>query len=289
MTAPPGTLWVVGTPIGNLADITLRAVETLRSVARIVAEDTRRTRALLSHLGIEKKPLTSLEAHASERRIAALVEKLLEGESVALVTDAGMPGVSDPAARVVRAAAAQGVCVRVVPGPSALTAGVALSGLVEGPFRFFGFLPRRGGARATALASIAEGSEPSVLFEAPGRVQVLLDELAGSCPERPVALCRELTKLHEQTLYGSAAELAARGEPFRGEVTLVVGAAPRENTPKQLEHDLDESIVAALCRGTSPRTLTEELTRATGLPRRAVYARVLALRDQRTKRQPISS
>jgi len=288
LTAPFGTLWVVGTPIGNLGDITLRAVETLRSVARIAAEDTRRTRGLLTHLGIEKKPLSSLEAHASERRISALVERLLEGESIALVTDAGMPGVSDPAARVVRAAAAQGVSVRVVPGPSALTAAVALSGLVEGPFRFFGFLPRRGGARAAALASIAEGGEPSVLFEAPGRVQALLDALAANCAERPVALCRELTKLHEQTLYGSAAELAARGEPFRGEVTLVVGAAPRERAAKPLEHDMDESIAAALSRGTSPRTLTDELTRTTGLPRRAVYARVLALRDERKKRPPIS-
>jgi len=288
LRAPVGTLWVVGTPIGNLADITLRAVDTLRSVVRIAAEDTRRTRALLTHLGIEKKPLTSLEAHASERRISALVDKLVQGESVALVTDAGMPGVSDPAARVVRAAAAQGIPVRIVPGPSALTSAVALSGLVEGAFHFFGFLPRRGGARASALTSIAEAGEPSVLFEAPGRVQALLDELAASCPERPVALCRELTKLHEETLYGTATELAARGEPFRGEVTLVVGAAPRQSAAKPMEGDMDERIAAALSEGTSPRTLADELTRTTGLPRRTVYARVLLLRDQRVKSQPIS-
>jgi 16S rRNA (cytidine1402-2'-O)-methyltransferase len=224
--------------------------------------------------------MVSLEAHASERRIATVVEQLLAGEDIALVTDAGMPAISDPGARLVRAAAEQGIPVRVVPGPSALTSAVALSGLVAGPFRFLGFLPRRGGARRTALESIAYESEPAVLFEAPGRVQALLDELAALCPERPVALCRELTKLHEETLYGSVAELAARAEAFRGEVTLVVGGgAPARSTAAD-DAELDALIERRLAEGVSPRTLAQELAAASGQSRRATYARVLAARDR---------
>ena len=134
-------LFVIGTPIGNLGDITLRAIDTLREVTHVAAEDTRRTRQLLSHLDIHGKQLVALDAHASEKRVAGLVERLVAGESVALVTDAGMPSVSDPGTALVRAAIEKGVTVTVIPGPSAVTAAVALSGLVEGPFLFLGFLP----------------------------------------------------------------------------------------------------------------------------------------------------
>jgi 16S rRNA (cytidine1402-2'-O)-methyltransferase len=157
-------LYVVGTPIGNLDDMTVRAADTLRKVDRIVAEDTRRTRTLLTHLGVEKKPLSSLEAHAHEGEIARVVGWLVEGQSVALVTDAGMPSVSDPGAALVRAAVEAGVRVVPIPGPSAVTAAIAASGLADGGFRFFGFLPRGGSARADVLVALLSTPETVVFF-----------------------------------------------------------------------------------------------------------------------------
>src|SRR5690606_17046998 len=220
-----GTLYVVGTPIGNLADITLRAIDTLRAVDRIAAEDTRRTRALLSHLEIGGKPLSALEAHADERAYERLLTELEAGKSVAFVTDAGMPAVSDPGARLVARARERGISVVVIPGPSAVTAAIAASGLVEAPFCFFGFLPRKGRARQRVLERIARASEPVVIFESPARLRATLSELAASMPERRVAVCRELTKLHEEIVLDSPARLAALEREWRGEITLVIDRA----------------------------------------------------------------
>lgn len=272
------TLFVVGTPIGNLDDLTARAAATLRAVEHVAAEDTRRTRALLSHLDIHGKQLHALDANAPPQRVAGLVERLEAGESVALVTDAGMPAVSDPGAALVRAAAARGVRVEVVPGPSALTAAVALSGLVEGPFLFLGFLPRSGGKRRAALERVAATTEPVVLFEAPNRTAATLADLAALEPGRVACVCRELTKIHEETVRGSLAILAEPAREWRGEVAIVVGPGTGRPAPRLDDAELDARITERLDAGASPRTVTDELLADSGLPRRELYARIQRLK-----------
>lgn len=276
-----GTLFVVGTPIGNLGDITLRAIETLRSVDRVAAEDTRRTRGLLSHLGILSKPIDCIEAHVSESRLARLVERLEQGRTVALVTDAGMPCLSDPGAAVIERARAAGIPVVVVPGPSAVTTAIAASGLVEGAFYFAGFLPRQGTRRRRALKRLSESVDAAVLFEAPSRTATTLGELARSQPERPAAVCRELTKLHEEIQRGTLSELAASEAPWRGEVVIVLGPYDDETQASASDPGgpSDVELVAALREGQSVRALLDG-SGFTGASRRALYRRLLALRDQ---------
>jgi 16S rRNA (cytidine1402-2'-O)-methyltransferase len=273
---PVGTLFVVGTPIGNLGDITLRAIEVLGQVAGVAAEDTRRARALLTHLGLGGKDLIRLDSHAPEHNLRRIVDCLVAGQSMALVTDAGMPSISDPGALLVRAVVARGLPLSVVPGPSAVTAAVAASGLVAGPFWFVGFLPRKGSGRRELVARIAACRDPVVLFEHPGRTRATLLELGASSPERLASVCRELTKLHEQIVRGPLAELGGQ-TAWRGEVTIVLG--PHE--PPQAEphaETLDRRIVERLRRGDSTKDIARELGAETGLGRRAVYARVQALR-----------
>jgi 16S rRNA (cytidine1402-2'-O)-methyltransferase len=277
-----GTLYVVGTPIGHLGDITRRAIETLQSVDRIVAEDTRRTRALLSHLGIHGKPLQCVEAHAAAQRIQQVVEHLLSGESIALVTDAGMPAISDPGARLITEATQQGVPLQVVPGPSAVTAALALSGLVEGPFYFLGFLPREGKRRRAAITRLLQCPDAVVLFESPHRISATLSELAAKQPERAAVVCRELTKLHEEVRRGTLASLAAQSLETRGEFVVVIGpqdpnavdSAPSIEIP-------DQVLIEKLNQGQSPRTILEEIG-ATGLSRRELYARLIRLSEELT-------
>lgn len=276
-----GVLYVVATPIGNLGDLTARAADTLRQADRIVAEDTRRTRALLTHLGIRGKPLVRLDAHSGPAPVERLVERLRAGESLALVTDAGTPAVSDPGPALVRSAAEVGVTVTVIPGPSALTAALAASGLVDGPFFFQGFLPRKGARRREALERIAALAEPVVLFEAPGRVRATLADLAAATPERPACVARELTKLHEELVRGSLAELAARDEPWRGEVTLVLGAQlAREAVAPAARSGLDDDIARRMAAGEPVKHIASEVAREHGLPRRLVYERVLSAREK---------
>ncbi|HVR21078.1 MAG TPA: 16S rRNA (cytidine(1402)-2'-O)-methyltransferase [Polyangiaceae bacterium] len=274
------TLYVVGTPIGNLGDISVRAREMLAAASRVFAEDTRRTKALLTHLGISGKAVVRYDAHATPERAVRLVEGIGDGESAALVTDAGMPGVSDPGAELVRAAANQGVRVVPIPGPSAVTAALAASGLVGGPFAFLAFLPRRGKKRRAALERIAHSEEPIVFFEAPSRVAETLRELAELDAARPAALCRELTKLHEEIVRGTLGELAALEREWLGEVTLVVeagtGRAPEEAADPV---ELDREIAERLVQGVHPRELSSELARRLGIPRRDAYQRVLAVKN----------
>jgi len=265
------TLYVVGTPIGNLEDLSPRARDVLGRVSAVAAEDTRRTSGLLSSIGLEK-PLIALHEHNEERRTESLLARLAAGESLALVSDAGMPLVSDPGWRLVERALEAGIDVRVVPGPSAVTAALVVSGLPTDRFVFEGFLPRRASARDARLAELASEPRTLVLFEAVHRVRDTLDALVRAFgPDRRAALARELTKIHEQVVRGTLASLAAalgREIPLLGEFVIVVeGAPPREAASE----DTIRRVFAVLRRELPPSraaALTAELTGAT---RNAVY------------------
>ena len=280
---PGGTLYVVATPIGNLGDLTARAVETLRSCDRVLAEDTRRTRQLLSHLGISGKPLDRFDEHASPGDAARFVERLAGGESVALVTDAGTPGVSDPGERLVQAAIAGGVRVVPVPGASAVLAALVASGLAgDGRFRFLGFLPRDGAARREAIALVCATPETVVLFEAPSRTGATLRDLADATPERQACVARELTKMHEQYVRGSLTELATAEREWLGEVVVVLGPhAPESREATVDDAALDARIDEALGRGEHARAIADKLAAWSGRPRRAVYERVVDRKGRR--------
>lgn len=274
--AASGALYVVATPIGNLSDITLRAIEVLKACDRVAAEDTRRTRQLLSHLGVTGKPVDALHAHSSERDVERLVERLGAGESIALVTDAGTPVVSDPGDALVKGAVAAGVRVVPVPGPSAVLAALSASGLsAGGSFRFAGFLPREGTARREAIAALCGAAEPVVLFESPERAAATLRDLAEATPERQACVARELTKVHEELARGSLADLAAR-ESWRGEIAIVLGAwSPREHALAVDDAALDARIDAELAAGGHAKTVAERLAAWSGRPKREVYERVV--------------
>ena len=224
----PGTLFLVATPIGNLEDVSARALRVLREADLVAAEDTRHTRRLLEHFGIAAK-VVSLHEHNERARAASLVERVQAGENVALVTDAGSPGIADPGYPVVRAAVAGGVRVESIPGPSAVIAALQISGLPTDAFLFAGFLPPKGAARRRRLAELALQRETVVVFESPHRIDACLTDLEAIWQERPIALARELTKLHEQVLRGSAREVRAalRAEWKRGEMVLVLGGLTR--------------------------------------------------------------
>jgi len=213
----------VATPIGNLDDITTRALRTLAEVHAIAAEDTRRTRRLLTHFGIAT-PAVSLFEHNERRRVPALVRRLATGESLALVTDAGSPGVADPGYRLVRAALDAGVNVTTIPGPSAVIAALQVSGLPSDAFMFGGFLPVKPGARRRRLEELAERRETVVVFEAPHRIEATLHDVEAVWGERPMALARELTKIYEEVLRGTARSVRADLSPDRrrGEMVLVL-------------------------------------------------------------------
>jgi 16S rRNA (cytidine1402-2'-O)-methyltransferase len=240
-----GTLWLVGTPIGNLGDLAPRAREVLEEVDLVAAEDTRRTGRLLKGLGLRKKLLSLHDANERER-VDAVLEVLREGASVALVSDAGMPLVSDPGFRLVRACADAGVDVRVVPGPSAVLAALVVSGLPTDRFTFEGFLSRKPGARIERLGSLRHDPRTIVLFEAPNRVKTLLRDALVVLGNRRVALCRELTKRHEEVVRGRVSEvLGGLPDVLKGEVVLVI-----EGEVERPSADLDACVEEA-------RTLVE--------------------------------
>lgn len=228
-----GTLFLVGTPIGNLKDLAPRAAETLAAVDLIAAEDTRRTGRLLTHLQLVDRPLVSFFEGNERQRTGQVLARLREGASVALVTDGGMPAISDPGFRLVRACAAEGIEVRVIPGPSAAIAGLTVSGLPTDRFVFEGFLPRKVGERRGRLTALVTEPRTIVCFESPKRVRSLLAEAFEILGDRPAAVARELTKLHEETLRGRLSELIARIDDggLRGEVVLVIGGAERTGGP----------------------------------------------------------
>ena len=278
-----GTLYVVATPIGNLGDLTLRAIDVLKSCDRVAAEDTRRTRQLLSHLGIEGKPLDALHAHSTARDVAKLVERLLAGESVALVTDAGTPAVSDPGDALVKAAIAANVRVVPIPGASAVLAALVASGLATGVgFRFVGFLPRDGAARRDGVATLCATPEPVVMFESPERTQATLAELADAMPERPACVARELTKVHEEVVRGTLASLAKERDAWRGEIAIVLGGWSPDMRSEEIGDDaIDARIDRELEGGTHAKTVADVVAAWSGRPRRAIYERVVRRKSSR--------
>jgi 16S rRNA (cytidine1402-2'-O)-methyltransferase len=274
-----GVLYVVGTPIGNLEDVTLRALRVLGEVDRVLAEDTRRTRVLLRHHGLDQ-PLSAFHAHTADAAVTAWVRALSEGQRLALVSDAGTPLVSDPGRRLVAAAAEAGIRVEPIPGPSAVMAALSGAGLRSGTFRFLGFLPRSGGRRSQALRSLAEDPATSVLFEAPRRLPATLRDLRDAAgADRSAAVCRELTKVHEEIVRGSLGELAERfADPPKGEITLLV-----EGATESLVAVVDVDVaLATLLEEAGPEAPTKAVAKAladaTGLSRKEAYARVLAAR-----------
>ena len=269
-----GALILVGTPIGNLGDLAPRAIEALRDADVIAAEDTRRTRALLSHAGVRARHrLRAVHGHNERRLAAAIVEEVRKGARVVYATDAGMPGISDPGERLVRACLDAGLAVEVVPGPSALLAGLVLSGLPTQRFVFEGFLPRKGRARSERLAAIAAEVRTVVLFESPVRVAATLDDLATACgPGRAVAVARELTKRFEDVWRGTLGDATADSgvSGARGEYVLVVGPAP--SSPVEVgDEGLDEAVDAALDSGLSTRDAAAQVAAELAVPKRRAY------------------
>jgi len=265
---------MVATPIGHLGDFSFRGVETLQRAAVIACEDTRHTRRLLTHYGIAA-PLVSIHAHTRPETIEKLLDRVAAGESVAYVTDAGTPGISDPGGVLAERAHARGLPVVPVPGPAAVLAALAAAGFPADRFVFLGFLPKRGTSRAELVARIAAERYTSVCYESPGRTPALLAELAGACgADRPGAVARELTKLHEEIRRGTLGTLAAYYEahPPRGEVTVVIAGAPARARPAADVPVPDAAATVAELRDTgSPTAVAKELSRRLGISRQDAY------------------
>ena len=266
------TLYLVATPIGNLEDITLRALRVLREVSLIAAEDTRTTRKLLSHYEIKAR-LTSYHEHNKAIKIPHILKALREAD-VALVSESGMPAVSDPGYDLVAAAAEAGVPVVPVPGPSAVIAALAVSGLPTRQFTYVGFLPRRRGERRRLLSALAAQPQTIVAFESPHRLQAALSDLLAVLGDRRIAVCRELTKLHEEVFRGRISEAIAHFPEPRGEFTLVVAGAPQPAEATEAAAPT-EDVLAELRQlreqGVAPRQAVTQVAQRLGLPRRQVY------------------
>ena len=269
MRSVSGRLFLVGTPIGNLGDLTERARETLAAVDLVAAEDTRRTGKLLAHLGIEARMLSLFEGNERERT-ERLMDELRGGARVALVSDAGMPSVSDPGFRLVRACAEEGIDVTVIPGPSAVTAALAVSGLPTDRWVFEGFLPRRAGERRTRLRELAAEPRTVVLFESPRRLAATLREVLEELGDRGVAVARELTKLHEEVLRGRVSEAleALDGTEPKGEVVVVLEGAEAETAPLE---ELVAEARALVGGGMRKRDAATDVARRRGGSANAIY------------------
>jgi 16S rRNA (cytidine1402-2'-O)-methyltransferase len=275
----PGTLYVVATPLGNLADLSPRAAEVLRSVAVVAAEDTRRTRGLLSHLGAAPT-LLSFHAHSPSHRSESLLEMLRSGRDVALVSDAGTPAVSDPGADLVSMAKGAGVPVVPIPGPSAVAVALSASGLSADRYLFLGFIPRKGRERIRLLNRAATEEWSVVFYEAPPRLVSLLEDLiplAGA--DRKAVVARELTKLHEEIRSGTLAELVAHFTAVapRGELTIVLQGTETPLAPPDRTEDAVEQATTLLAEGLTRREVVRRLTDSLGLPRNEAYKLVMEL------------
>lgn len=287
MTEVAGLLSIVATPIGNLEDITLRALRTLREADLVLAEDTRRTRVLCQQHGISCQ-LRAFHAHSDERTLERILAELREGKHVALVTDAGTPLLSDPGAALVAAAYRDAIRVEAIPGPSAITAALTVAGLPVDNFRFVGFLPRSGRKRHEAMAEIADDRAASVVFESPQRLLRTLQDLAELLEsERELAVCRELTKLHEEVVRGSAAALAEHfAQGARGEITLVIAGRTQAGPAAMDDAALDQRILELLATGASTRDAAQALAGESGVRRQTLYGRIQALKTSRAQDAP---
>jgi 16S rRNA (cytidine1402-2'-O)-methyltransferase len=276
-------LYLVSTPIGNLSDMTRRAVDVIRAADVVFAEDTRRTSILLRHYGVEAR-LISAHEHNEAARAALVVELLGEGKKVAMVSDAGTPLLSDPGARVVRSALEAGYDVIPIPGPSALLAALVASGLPADRFTFYGFLPRKGGARDDLLREIAESSYTAVVYEAPQRLVTLLEDLTATAgPLRRVAVARELTKMHEEIVRLPLADAADafRAREVRGEIVVVIEGAP-EAAPIKADDPMARILAAALLdHGIPASAVAKELHQRLDMPRNEAYDLALAMDGDR--------
>jgi 16S rRNA (cytidine1402-2'-O)-methyltransferase len=275
----PGRLYLVATPIGNLEDITYRAVRILHEVDSIACEDTRQTRKLLDHYAI-RKPVVSYHEHNEAERAAELAAQMLAGASIALVSDAGVPLISDPGYRLVRAAIETGVPVYPIPGPSAALAALSASGLPTDSFRFGGFLPIKPGQRVKALEAIRDEHATAIFYEAPHRILEALQAIDETLGDRPVVVARELTKIHEEFVRGTAQEihatLAAR-DSIKGEFTLLIGKA---TVPAPDDTPLDDAVDALERSGTPRMDAIKQVARRRGLSKREVYAQLLSSRKE---------
>ena len=275
-TTPTGTLYVVATPLGNLEDITARALAVLSAARLVACEDTRRTRGLLTHFGISPPRVISYHRFNEKRQMRPILETLHRGEDVALVSDGGTPGVSDPGALVVQAALEAGLRVSPVPGPSAVAAAISVCGFEATGYLFAGFLPARGAKRRRALETLIGESRPIVLLEAPHRIAVTASDLLATLGDRKLTLTREVTKLHEEIRRTSLADLAEslRGQAGRGEYTLVLAGASRDELESE-ELD-DEAIVARhaglTAQGMDRKEAFRTVMKECGRPRGEVYA-----------------
>lgn len=279
----PGQLAIVSTPIGNLEDITLRAVRLLREASLILCEDTRQTRKLLDHLGIRTR-MESYHEHNEAERAPQVVAAIAAGERVALVSDAGTPLLSDPGYRVVRAAILAGLPIEVAPGPSALLTAIAGSGIGCSSFYFGGFLPAKRTQRDRLLAELSAWDCALVFYEAPHRILETLDAVAAAMPARQVCAARELTKLHEEWLRGTAMEIRARlaeRDSIRGEFTLVL-ARPEATTAALPQQDLAAAIAAAREQGLTPMDALKQVAKQFGVSKRDAY-QLLEAEKQRSK------
>jgi len=268
-------LYVVATPIGNLEDVTLRAIRVLKEVRLIAAEDTRKTKRLLDHYGIHT-PMTSYYEHNKMTKLGYLL-RFLETADLALVSEAGMPGISDPGYELVVAAARQGVQVVPIPGPSAIVAAVAASGLPTDQFTYLGFLPRRKPERLRLLEQIAQEPRTMVAFEAPHRLTDTLRDMLEVLGNRRVSIVRELTKLHEEVFRGTTSEAIEHFQQPRGEFTIVVEGSQKEAKPA-LTAEIENEIVALQRQGVPAREAIARLSAITGLPRKRLYQSWLELK-----------
>jgi 16S rRNA (cytidine1402-2'-O)-methyltransferase len=275
----PGILYVVATPLGNLGDLSVRAMEVLRAVPVVAAEDTRRTRGLLSHLGASPR-LLSYHAHSEDLRLEALLEILHEGRDVALVSDAGTPVVSDPGTDLVAAARASGITVVPIPGPSAVATALSAAGLKGDRYLFLGFIPRKGSERARLLARAAAEEWSVVFFEAPPRLADLLEDLVRAVGAgRRAVVARELTKLHEEFRAGTVAELAGyySEHPPRGEITIVLEGTGAPAEPPDRTGEAVEQATLLLAEGLTRREVVRRISETLGLPRNDAYRLVMEL------------
>ena len=267
-----GCIYLCATPIGNLEDVTLRVLRILREADTVAAEDTRHTRKLLSHYDIHT-PLVSLHEHNEGERIPGLIAEACEGKVIAVVTDAGMPGISDPGTAICRAAREEGVPVTVLPGPSAVLSALVLSGADSERFTFEGFLPRANAERRERIASIAGEERTVILYEAPHRVERTLKALSDACgADRRVSVVREITKVHEEVWSGTLAKAVTRAgseEGFRGELVLVLAGAEKEEA--EWEMDIPDQLRRYIEEGMDKKEAVKRVARERGLPKSEVY------------------